>query len=167
MKGSSIGSNDLTQLTLAVDPDSGGPIAKAFDERDPAVKKMLGFAINACVAQEKYVGICGQGPSDHPDLAAWLVARGVTSLLLNPDFVIDLAFAGTAESGERDNGRLGRVVIEATAPTAPDARVHHRRCAGAGVASANLWIACGMIVCALAAGALPLAKRVSQADVKA
>ena len=87
--GFSIGSNDLTQLTLAVDRDSGGPIAKTFDERDPAVKKMLGFAIDACVAQGKYVGICGQGPSDHPDLAAWLVNRGIGSLSLNPDCVID------------------------------------------------------------------------------
>ena len=87
--GFSIGSNDLTQLTLAVDRDSGGPIAKTFDERDPAVKKMLGFAIDACVAQGKYVGICGQGPSDYPDLAAWLVDRGITSLSLNPDCVID------------------------------------------------------------------------------
>jgi pyruvate, water dikinase len=87
--GFSIGSNDLTQLTLAVDRDSGGPIAATFDERNPAVKKMLGFAIDACLAQKKYVGICGQGPSDHPDLAAWLVERGIESLSLNPDAAID------------------------------------------------------------------------------
>ena len=87
--GFSIGSNDLTQLTLAVDRDSGGPIAATFDERDPAVKKMLGFAIDACLAKKKYVGICGQGPSDHPDLAAWLVDRGIESLSLNPDAAID------------------------------------------------------------------------------
>jgi pyruvate, water dikinase len=87
--GFSIGSNDLTQLTLAVDRDSGGPIASTFDERDPAVKKMLGFAIDACLAKGKYVGICGQGPSDHPDLAAWLVDRGIESLSLNPDAAID------------------------------------------------------------------------------
>jgi pyruvate, water dikinase len=87
--GFSIGSNDLTQLTLAVDRDSGGPIASTFDERDPAVKKMLGFAIDACLAEGKYVGICGQGPSDHPDLAAWLVDRGIESLSLNPDAAID------------------------------------------------------------------------------
>jgi pyruvate,water dikinase len=87
--GFSIGSNDLTQLTLAVDRDSGGSIASIFDERDPAVKKMLGFAIDACRAQGKYVGICGQGPSDHPDLAAWLVERGIESLSLNPDAAID------------------------------------------------------------------------------
>ena len=87
--GFSIGSNDLTQLTLAVDRDSGGPIASIFDERDPAVKKMLGFAIDACRRREKYVGICGQGPSDHPDLAAWLVERGIESLSLNPDAAID------------------------------------------------------------------------------
>jgi pyruvate, water dikinase len=87
--GFSIGSNDLTQLTLAVDRDSGGVIATTFDERDPAVKKMLGFAIDACLAKGKYVGICGQGPSDHPDLAAWLVDRGIESLSLNPDAAID------------------------------------------------------------------------------
>ncbi len=87
--GFSIGSNDLTQLTLAVDRDSGGPIASTFDERDPAVKKMLGMAIDACRARGRYVGICGQGPSDHPDLAAWLVERGIESLSLNPDAAID------------------------------------------------------------------------------
>lgn len=87
--GFSIGSNDLTQLTLAVDRDSGGPISATFDERNPAVKKMLGFAIDACLAHKKYVGICGQGPSDHPDLAAWLVERGIESLSLNPDAAID------------------------------------------------------------------------------
>ena len=87
--GFSIGSNDLTQLTLAVDRDSGGQIASIFDERNPAVKKMLGFAIDACRAKGKYVGICGQGPSDHPDLAAWLVERGIESLSLNPDAAID------------------------------------------------------------------------------
>jgi pyruvate, water dikinase len=87
--GFSIGSNDLTQLTLAIDRDSGGPIAATFDERNPAVKKMLGLAIDACRAQGKYVGICGQGPSDHPDLAAWLVDRGIESLSLNPDAAID------------------------------------------------------------------------------
>ena len=87
--GFSIGSNDLTQLTLAVDRDAGGAIASVFDERDPAVKKMLAMAIEACLARGKYVGICGQGPSDHPDLAAWLVDRGIESLSLNPDAAID------------------------------------------------------------------------------
>jgi len=87
--GFSIGSNDLTQLTLAVDRDAGGQIAAIFDERDPAVKKMLGLAIDACRAAGKYVGICGQGPSDHPDLAQWLVDRGIESLSLNPDAAID------------------------------------------------------------------------------
>lgn len=87
--GFSIGSNDLTQLTLAVDRDSGGSIASIFDERDPAVRKMLGFAIDACRKLNRYVGICGQGPSDHPDLAAWLVERGIESISLNPDVVID------------------------------------------------------------------------------
>jgi pyruvate,water dikinase len=85
--GFSIGSNDLTQLTLGLDRDSG-LVAGAFDERDPAVKAMLGMAIKACRARGKYVGICGQGPSDHPDLAQWLVEQGIESLSLNPDTVV-------------------------------------------------------------------------------
>jgi pyruvate,water dikinase len=89
--GFSIGSNDLTQLTLGLDRDSGLEIlAKDFDERDPAVKAMLRMAISACNRQGKYVGICGQGPSDHPDLAQWLKAEGIGSLSLNPDTVIDV-----------------------------------------------------------------------------
>jgi pyruvate,water dikinase len=86
--GFSIGSNDMTQLTLGLDRDSS-LVADIFDERDPAVKKMLGMAIDACRAKGKYVGICGQGPSDHPDLAEWLLARGISSISLNPDTVID------------------------------------------------------------------------------
>lgn len=87
--GFSIGSNDLTQLTLGLDRDSGLELLAAdFDERDPAVKAMLSMAIRACVKQGKYVGICGQGPSDHPDFAAWLVEEGITSISLNPDSVI-------------------------------------------------------------------------------
>jgi pyruvate,water dikinase len=87
--GFSIGSNDLTQLTLGLDRDSGLELLAAdFDERDPAVKAMLSRAIQACVKQGKYVGICGQGPSDHPDFAAWLVEQGITSISLNPDSVI-------------------------------------------------------------------------------
>ncbi|MEO6565822.1 MAG: phosphoenolpyruvate synthase [Casimicrobiaceae bacterium] len=86
--GFSIGSNDLTQLTLGVDRDSGGPIARTFDERDDAVKAMLSLAISACQRQGKYVGICGQGPSDHPDLAQWLVEQGIESMSLNPDTVV-------------------------------------------------------------------------------
>jgi pyruvate,water dikinase len=87
--GFSIGSNDLTQLTLGLDRDSGLELLAAdFDERDPAVKAMLSRAIQACVKQGKYVGICGQGPSDHPDFAAWLVQEGITSISLNPDSVI-------------------------------------------------------------------------------
>ncbi len=85
--GFSIGSNDLTQMTLAVDRDSG-LVAHAFDERDPAVKAMLHLAISACRRANKYVGICGQGPSDHPDLAKWLMAEGIESMSLNPDSVI-------------------------------------------------------------------------------
>ncbi|MEZ5650648.1 MAG: phosphoenolpyruvate synthase [Burkholderiaceae bacterium] len=86
--GFSIGSNDLTQLTLGLDRDSG-LIADGFDERDPAVKVLLERAIAACREKGKYVGICGQGPSDHPDLAEWLMARGISSISLNPDTVID------------------------------------------------------------------------------
>jgi len=87
--GFSIGSNDLTQLTLGLDRDSGLELLAAdFDERDPAVLAMLSLAIKACVKQGKYVGICGQGPSDHPDFAAWLVQEGITSISLNPDSVI-------------------------------------------------------------------------------
>lgn len=86
--GFSIGSNDMTQLTLGVDRDSGGVIAATFDERDPAVKAMLHLAITACRNQGKYIGICGQGPSDHPDFARWLVEEGVSSISLNPDTVI-------------------------------------------------------------------------------
>ena len=78
----------MTQLTLGLDRDSG-KIAALFDERDPAVKKMLELAILACRAHGKYVGICGQGPSDHPDLALWLVAQGIDSISLNPDSVLD------------------------------------------------------------------------------
>ena len=88
--GFSIGSNDLTQLTLGLDRDSGLEIlAKDFDERDPAVKALLSMAISACNRQGKYVGICGQGPSDHPDFALWLKEQGIGSLSLNPDSVID------------------------------------------------------------------------------
>jgi pyruvate,water dikinase len=87
--GFSIGSNDLTQLTLGLDRDSGLELLAAdFDERDPAVKAMLSRAISACVKHGKYVGICGQGPSDHPDFAQWLVEAGITSISLNPDSVI-------------------------------------------------------------------------------
>jgi pyruvate,water dikinase len=87
--GFSIGSNDMTQMTLALDRDSGGIIADAFDERDPAVKYMLHLAIQACRKAGKYVGICGQGPSDHPDLAKWLMEEGIESLSLNPDTVVE------------------------------------------------------------------------------
>ena len=86
--GFSIGSNDLTQLTLGLDRDSG-IVSHLFDERDPAVKKLLGMAIQACRKQGKYIGICGQGPSDHPDLAKWLMEQGISSVSLNPDTVLD------------------------------------------------------------------------------
>ncbi len=86
--GFSIGSNDLTQLTLGLDRDSA-LIADKFDERNPAVKKLLHMAIQACREKDKYVGICGQGPSDHPDLAKWLLEEGISSVSLNPDSVIE------------------------------------------------------------------------------
>ena len=88
--GFSIGSNDLTQLTLGLDRDSGMELLAAdFDERDPAVKALLSLAIKACLARGKYIGICGQGPSDHPDFAVWLMEQGIESMSLNPDSVID------------------------------------------------------------------------------
>lgn len=96
--GFSIGSNDMTQLTLGLDRDSG-LVAKSFDERNPAVLKLLDMAISACRKANKYIGICGQGPSDHPDLAKWLLERGIDSISLNPDTVVDtwLFLAGQAE----------------------------------------------------------------------
>jgi len=88
--GFSIGSNDLTQLTLGLDRDSGMELLAAdFDERDPAVTVLISQAIKACLAQGKYVGICGQGPSDHPDFAHWLMDQGISSISLNPDTVIE------------------------------------------------------------------------------
>jgi pyruvate,water dikinase len=88
--GFSIGSNDLTQLTLGLDRDSGMELlAKDFDERDPAVRFMLQRAISTALRLDKYVGICGQGPSDHPDFAAWLAKEGIKSISLNPDSVVE------------------------------------------------------------------------------
>jgi pyruvate,water dikinase len=88
--GFSIGSNDLTQLTLGLDRDSGMELLAAdFDERDPALYVLMSQAIAACRKQGKYVGICGQGPSDHPDFAEWLMKEGIASISLNPDSVID------------------------------------------------------------------------------
>ncbi|MDP2226133.1 MAG: phosphoenolpyruvate synthase [Moraxellaceae bacterium] len=89
--GFSIGSNDLTQLTLGLDRDSG-IVSHLFDERDPAVKFLLARAIEACKKAGKYIGICGQGPSDHPDLAKWLMEQGIDSVSLNPDSVLDTWF---------------------------------------------------------------------------
>jgi pyruvate,water dikinase len=86
--GFSIGSNDMTQLTLGLDRDSA-LVAAGFDERDPAVRHMLELAISACKKKNKYVGICGQGPSDHPDLAAWLLDQHIDTMSLNPDTVVD------------------------------------------------------------------------------
>ena len=87
--GFSIGSNDMTQLTLGTDRDAGGAIAASFDERDPAVKAMLHMAISACRKLDKYIGICGQGPSDHADFAQWLVEEGIETISLNPDTVVE------------------------------------------------------------------------------
>src|ERR1700720_3949066 len=86
--GMSIGSNDMTQLCLGLDRDSS-VVAKSFDERDEAVKSLMSMAIKACKAQGKYVGICGRGRSDHPELARWLVDQGIDSLSLNPDTVVE------------------------------------------------------------------------------
>jgi pyruvate,water dikinase len=97
--GFSIGSNDLTQLTLGLDRDSA-IVAGLFDERNPAVKKMLAMAISTAKKKGKYVGICGQGPSDHPDLAQWLMEQGIESVSLNPDTVVDTWLA-LAKSKER------------------------------------------------------------------
>ena len=97
--GFSIGSNDLTQLTLGLDRDSA-EIAALFDERDPAVKRLLSMAIRACRERGKYIGICGQGPSDHPDFAEWLMAEGIESISLNPDTVVEtwMRLAGQSRS---------------------------------------------------------------------
>lgn len=97
--GFSIGSNDMTQLTLGLDRDSA-LMASVFDERDPAVLKMLEMAIAACRKAGKYVGICGQGPSDHPELAQWLLDHDIESMSLNPDTVLEtwLRLAGQGDS---------------------------------------------------------------------
>ena len=102
--GFSIGSNDMTQLTLGVDRDSGGSIAATFDERDEAVKAMLAMAIAACNRKGVYCGICGQGPSDYPDLAQWLVEQKIESMSLNPDTVVETWLA-LAEHGTGKEAR--------------------------------------------------------------
>ncbi len=118
--GFSIGSNDLTQLTLGLDRDSG-LVAAGFDERDAAVKALLTMAIRACRKQGKYVGICGQGPSDHPDFARWLMEQGIESLSLNPDTVVStwLALAGDAAGGLSGDAKGGSspAAIPSRAPT--------------------------------------------------
>ncbi len=96
--GMSIGSNDMTQLTLGLDRDSA-IVAKLFDERDAAVKKLLQLAISACRRQGKYIGICGQGPSDHPDFARWLLEQGIESVSLNPDTVVERGCSGAQREG--------------------------------------------------------------------
>ncbi|WP_028455386.1 phosphoenolpyruvate synthase [Chitinilyticum litopenaei] len=98
--GFSIGSNDMTQLTLGIDRDSGGPVSTSFDERNDAVKAMLSMSIKAARKLNKYVGICGQGPSDHPDFAQWLVEEGIETISLNPDTVIEtwLFLAGAKQA---------------------------------------------------------------------
>ncbi|MBA3487156.1 MAG: phosphoenolpyruvate synthase, partial [Lysobacter sp.] len=110
--GFSIGSNDLTQLTLGLDRDSA-TVAKLFDERDPAVKKLLSMAISAARAKGKYIGICGQGPSDHPDLAEWLMEQGIESVSLNPDTVVDtwlrLAKLDTANKAKHSGNTVAPV----------------------------------------------------------
>jgi pyruvate, water dikinase len=117
--GFSIGSNDLTQLTLGLDRDSG-LVAAGFDERDGAVKAMLSMAIKACRKQGKYVGICGQGPSDHPDFARWLMEQGIESMSLNPDTVVStwIALAGDAPVPD---GIAPALSADATASSSPAA----------------------------------------------
>jgi len=117
--GFSIGSNDLTQLTLGLDRDSG-LVAAGFDERDAAVKALLAMAIRACRAQGKYVGICGQGPSDHPDFARWLMEQGIESLSLNPDTVVSTWLAlssGTVAASDAAKGGSSPAATPSRAPT--------------------------------------------------
>jgi len=98
--GFSIGSNDLTQLTLGVDRDSG--LLTQFDERDPAVAALMQMAITACRKQGKYIGICGQAPSDFPEITRWLVEQGITSIALNPDSLLRMAaIVADAEAASR------------------------------------------------------------------
>jgi pyruvate,water dikinase len=127
--GFSIGSNDLTQLTLGVDRDAGGAIASTFDERDPAVKVMLSLAIKACLAKGAYVGICGQGPSDHPDLAQWLVEQGMQSISLNPDTVVEtwLALAGQSPAGQSPAAESARASSARESPARAAAPAEQRR----------------------------------------
>ncbi|MGH8674725.1 MAG: putative PEP-binding protein, partial [Burkholderiales bacterium] len=121
--GFSIGSNDLTQLTLGLDRDSG-LVAGAFDERDGAVKALLAMAIRACRKQGKYVGICGQGPSDHPDFARWLMEQGIESLSLNPDTVVStwLSLAGGAAAQDGLAPALSADAAGASSPAATPSR---------------------------------------------
>src|SRR6185369_11548945 len=116
--GFSIGSYDMTQLTLGLDRDSS-LVAGSFDERDPAVKKMLSMAIRACRDQGKYIGICGQGPSDHPDFARWLMEQGIESLSLNPDTVVStwMALAGDAPVSDSAAGGSSPAAIPSRVPT--------------------------------------------------
>jgi len=116
--GFSIGSNDLTQLTLGVDRDSA-LVAGSFDERDGAVKAMLELAIRACRKQGKYVGICGQGPSDHPDLARWLMEQGIESMSLNPDTVVSTWLALAGDAAAVSAGAAGGSSPAATPSRAP------------------------------------------------
>ena len=108
--GFSIGSNDMTQLTLGLDRDSG-LVAEIFDERDPAVKAMLAMAIRACRKHGKYVGICGQGPSDHPDLARWLMEQGIESLSLNPDTVVSTWLSLAEKPAAPDDAKQRRSAV--------------------------------------------------------
>jgi pyruvate,water dikinase len=100
--GFSIGSNDLTQLTLGLDRDSN-LVSSLFDERDEAVKKLLRIAIGTCLKSNKYIGICGQGPSDHPDFAEWLVNEGIQSISLTPDTIVELWLSLSKKLGAAKN----------------------------------------------------------------
>jgi pyruvate, water dikinase len=128
--GMSIGSNDMTQLCLGLDRDSA-IVARGFDERDEAVRMLLAMAITACNKAGKYVGICGQGPSDHPDLARWLVDQGIKSMSLNPDTVVEtwlfLAQGTPARAGKGGaRGRAGKG-SPAAKPRAPRRKAPTRR----------------------------------------
>ena len=122
--GMSIGSNDMTQLALGLDRDSS-VVAKSFDERDDAVKALMSMAIKACKAQGKYVGICGQGPSDHPELARWLVEQGIDSLSLNPDTVVETwMFLGERLAPNVSGARTGAATARDSTAARGSTRAH-------------------------------------------
>jgi pyruvate,water dikinase len=135
--GFSIGSNDLTQLTLGVDRDSA-LIAEVFDERDPSVLKLLSMASEACQRRGKYLGICGQGPSDHPEFEEWLVAQGIGSISLNPDTVVQTwrRLASTSSASSIDTS--GRVLVGGEMPQGLGRQVDRSARRACGIACLDL-----------------------------